>query len=100
MAVTKVRGTVEQDGERLDAIQKMCSLLGLARSSDDTVDVPKSCIDAQQKALRRQTDILLKLDYKQSIRTHRKKNPNAKSQSATVLMVNAINVFRRWRATS
>ena len=64
IAVSKVRGTVKQDGERLDAIQKMCSLLGLARSSDDTVDVPKSCIDAQQKALRRQTDILLKLDYK------------------------------------
>ncbi len=96
IAVTKVKGMVKQDGERLDAIQKMCSLLGLANSSDDSVDVPKSCIDAQQKALRQQTDIWLKLEYKQSIITHRK-NPKAKSQSATVLMVNAINqVFRHW----
>ena len=97
IAVTKVKGMVKQDGERIDAIQKTCSLLGLANSSDDSVDVPKSCIDAQQKALRQQIDILLKLEHKQRIIAHRKKNPNAKSQSATVVMVNAINqVFSRW----
>ncbi len=84
ISVAKVRGMAKQDGERLDAIQKMCSLLGLASTSDDTVDVPRSCIDAQQKALQQQIDILLKLDYKESIRAHRKKNPNAKDQSATV----------------
>ncbi len=97
IAVAKVRGMAKQDGERLDAIQKMCSLLGLASSSDNSVDVPKSCIDAQQKALQRQIDILLKLEHKQPIRAHMKKNPNAKSQSATVVIVNGINkVFRRW----
>jgi len=84
ISIAKVRGMAQQDGERLHAIQKMCSLLGLASTSDDTVDVPRSCIDAQQKALQQQIDILLKLDYKESIRAHRKKNPNAKDQSATV----------------
>lgn len=97
ISIAKVKGMAKQDGEQLDAIQKMCSLLGLASTSDGTVDVPRSCIDAQQKALQQQTDILLKLDYKEPIRAHRKKNPNAKDQSATVVMVNAINqVFRRW----
>ncbi|DBA81420.1 TPA: hypothetical protein ACH3X1_007210 [Trebouxia sp. C0004] len=97
IAVAKVRGMAKQDGERLAAIQRMCTLLGLASSSDDNVDVPKSYIDAQQKALQQQTDILLKLEHKESIRALMKRNPNIKSQSATVVMGNAINqVFRRW----
>ena len=44
IAVTKVKGMVKQDGERIDAIQKTCSLLGLANSSDDSVDVPKAVL--------------------------------------------------------
>ncbi len=41
------------------------------------------------------------LDYKESIRAHEKKNPNAKDQSAAVVMMNAVNqVFRRWSGSS
>ncbi len=84
----------------------MCSLLGLANTSNDSVNVPRSCIDTHQKGLQQQIDDLLKLDNKEKVQVHRnkepitvhrKKNPNAKIQSGEALLVKVINqVFRRW----
>ena len=90
---TRVLAMTDLRSSRLNAVQQICSLLGLASTHDTSIAVAVSILETHQIALKQQVDNLIRLNY-QTPRVNRKKgnNPKAKDQDAVVKLASNLSV--------